>query len=61
MISAEQFEAAVGHAPEQDDLERCNCPKQGQPGHWQCGWDNTRNMPRFMFTFQEMNNGTPSN
>jgi hypothetical protein len=48
MISAEQYEAAVGHAPEQDDLDRSNCDKAGQIGHSQCGWDHKRNLPEFI-------------
>lgn len=47
-ITAEMFRAAVGYAPEQDDLERCNCPKAGQMGHFYCGWDKARNMPNFV-------------
>lgn len=58
MITAERFEAAVGCAPEQDDLERCNCPRKGQPGHLFCGWDNFRNMPCFI---PGDSRGTPSN
>lgn len=48
LITAEQFKAATGREPEQDDLERCNCPKAGQMGHWQCGWNEGRNLPQFM-------------
>lgn len=48
MITAEQFEAAVGHPPENDDLVRVNCPKAGQLGHFQCGWDVVRGMPVFI-------------
>jgi hypothetical protein len=58
MITAEKFEAAVGCAPEQDDLDRCNCTKVGEIGHKLCGWDHTRNMPRFI---PGENRGTPSN
>ena len=47
-ITAQQFEQATGHAPERDDLERCNCPQAGTVGHWQCGWDETANLPVFM-------------
>lgn len=47
-IDAATFEAATGMAPEQDDLERCNCPLAGQIGHLMCGWDDTRNMPNFI-------------
>lgn len=48
MITAEQFEATTGHPPKDDDLERCNCDKAGQPGHWYCGWDTDNNLPRFI-------------
>jgi hypothetical protein len=48
MITAEQYEAAVGHPPEQDDLERANCDKAGQIGHFTCGWDHERNLPEFI-------------
>lgn len=47
-ITAEQFKAAVGCDPIQDDLERCNCDKAGQFGHSQCGWDTERGMPVFV-------------
>jgi hypothetical protein len=47
-ITAEQFEAATGHAPKDDDLERCNCDKAGQIAHTQCGWDHARNLPEFI-------------
>lgn len=47
-ITAQQFEQATGHAPERDDLERCNCPQAGTVGHWQCGWDEVANLPVFM-------------
>ena len=48
MITAEQFRAAVGFDPQDDDLERCNCDQVGKPGHMFCGWDKSRNMPRFI-------------
>lgn len=48
MITAEQFEAAVGHPPKDDDLDRCNCDKPGHMGHWACGWDARRGMPHFI-------------
>jgi hypothetical protein len=51
IITPEQFEEAVGRAPEQDDLERCNCPLAGQELHKQCGWDNELNLPVFMTSF----------
>jgi hypothetical protein len=47
-ITAEQFEAATGYAPQDDDLERCNCDKAGEPMHIHCGWDRERNLPEFI-------------
>jgi hypothetical protein len=46
-ITREMFIEATGHEPEQDDLERANCPKVGQIGHFMCGWDEKQNLPRF--------------
>lgn len=46
-ITAEQFEAATGYPPEDDDLERCNCSEAGQLGHYYCGWCPTHNKPVF--------------
>jgi hypothetical protein len=48
MITAEQFKTATGYEPQDDDLERCNCPKAGELFHRMCGWDNKRNMPNFI-------------
>jgi len=48
MITAEQFEAAVGQPPKDDDLERCNCPKAGQHRHMNCGWNHEKRLPVFM-------------
>jgi hypothetical protein len=47
-ITAEQFKAATGMEPQDDDLARCNCPYAGNPGHFFCGWDKQQNKPRFM-------------
>jgi len=47
-ITAEQFKEATGQDPIQDDLERCNCPKAGQLGHYDCGWNHEQNLPQFM-------------
>ena len=46
-ITARMFKEATGFKPEQDDLERCNCKKVGKIGHFMCGWDRERNLPRF--------------
>lgn len=48
MITVEIFTAAVGRAPVNDDLDRCNCPQAGEMGHWFCGWDAEANVPMFM-------------
>jgi hypothetical protein len=48
MITAEQYEQATGDKPENDDLERCNCERAGQPGHYFCGWNTKENLPVFM-------------
>jgi hypothetical protein len=46
-ITAEKFEEATGRKPEDDDLDRCNCAEVGKVGHWQCGWCDGCNRPRF--------------
>lgn len=48
IITAEKFEAKVGHKPEQDDLERSNCDRVGSVGHSMCGWCDEHEKPRFM-------------
>jgi len=47
MIDAAAFKAATGFYPKDDDLERSNCPKAGQPNHTFCGWNASKNMPVF--------------
>lgn len=47
-ITAKMFEAATGEPPRDDDLERCNCPVTGIPGHYNCGWNWKQNLPVFM-------------
>lgn len=47
-ITAERFTQRVGHLPADDDLERCNCSLAGSIGHLHCGWDEARDMPRFV-------------
>jgi hypothetical protein len=32
-----EFIHYVGHEPIEDDLERCNCEKAGEIGHFDCG------------------------
>jgi hypothetical protein len=46
----EKFIAALGREPVGDDLERCECPQAGLPGHYQCGWCEVCDGPRFMCT-----------
>ena len=50
-ITADMFESMTGHAPVQDDLERCNCKKAGAIGHWSCGICAKHKLP--VFTCQE--------
>ena len=59
MIDANTFKAATGVAPEQDDLERCNCQMAGTIGHLMCGWDQKRNLPNFWPTLLH-NEGEPT-
>lgn len=50
-ITEEYFKACTGYDPKDDDLERCNCDRAGQIGHFLCGWDKKRNMPNFLLGF----------
>jgi hypothetical protein len=47
LMDSHEFEERVGSAPEQDDLERANCPLAGQWGHLQCGICQMHGLPRF--------------
>lgn len=47
-ITAEYFKEKVGREPEDDDLDRCNCPDAGKVGHLMCGWCRAHNSPVFM-------------
>lgn len=42
-----EFFTATGRLPEDDDLERVNCNKVGQAGHFCCGWCFPHNLPVF--------------
>ena len=42
------FEKRFGVKPVDDDLERANCQKVGEIGHFQCGICDEHNKPRFM-------------
>lgn len=44
----EEFIIAVGREPVLDDMDRVNCVDAGQPGHYQCGWCDTHDKPRFI-------------
>ena len=52
-ITEEMYALATGFAPENDDLERCNCPKAGQMRHAWCGWNYRANLPMFMDSTEE--------
>lgn len=47
-ITREKFIAATGFEPKDDDLERCNCDKAGQPTHTQCGWSHDADLPMYL-------------
>lgn len=47
-ITREEFIRCVGVEPRDDDLERCNCKKAGEPGHIFCGWNYKSNKPKFI-------------
>ena len=49
-MNAEEFKQKTGCAPEDDDLERVNCPKAGQTGHLNCGWCDKHDHPVFECT-----------
>ena len=46
--TADEFEKHTGRIPENDDLDRCNCPDAGKIGHWACGICKEHNTPVFM-------------
>lgn len=46
-ITHRHFVQATGRKPIQDDLERSNCPKAGQIGHFCCGWNWEADLPQF--------------
>jgi len=48
MITAEEFEKRTGNPPADDDLQRANCSKAGQWGHFFCGWCVTHDRPRYV-------------
>ena len=42
-----EFLERFGYIPEHDDLDRVNCNKVGEIGHWACGICPNHNKPRF--------------
>ena len=48
MITREKYIQATGHEPKDDDLERANCTDAGKVGHFHCGWDEEKDLPRTM-------------
>ena len=47
IITREKFIEATGREPEQDDLERVNCPYAGGLMHSCCGWNDLLDCPQF--------------
>ena len=47
-ITSKIFEEKTKVKPEHDDLERCNCSLAGEVGHYQCGWCQRHDKPRFL-------------
>lgn len=50
-MTPEQFYYTTGRDPENDDLERVNCPQGGELGHEFCGVCQHCNYPRFVPRF----------
>ena len=48
MITLEKYIEAMGSPPPYNNLERCNCPNAGEPGHRYCGWCPDHDKPRAM-------------
>lgn len=46
-MDAKTFEQKIGRAPEQDELDRVNCKRAGDTGHWLCGWCDEHDKPHF--------------
>lgn len=53
LITETLFTACVGRKPEQDDMERVNCKKAGEPGHHFCGWNWVHSAPCFQVGQEE--------
>lgn len=50
-MDAREFAAIFGREPENDDLDRINCPKAGTLGHRYCGVC-SHGLPRFEVCFK---------
>lgn len=48
MIGPVEYVEITGEIPHQDDLERINCPIQGQSGHTMCGQCLNCGRPKFL-------------
>lgn len=46
-MNREEFYNRMLYYPQQDDLERVNCPEAGDQGHRWCGWCNKHNRPKY--------------
>lgn len=46
-MTEEEFWVKTGRKPVDDDLDRVNCEKVGEVGHFFCGWCWTCDRPRF--------------
>jgi hypothetical protein len=46
-ITRRIFFQATGRLPQDDDLQRCNCKKAGEPMHLSCGWCDKHGVPIF--------------
>ena len=44
--TAEQYKERTGHEPVDDDLERLNCERAGELGHFHCGFCQLHMKPR---------------
>lgn len=47
-MTAEEFRERFRREPEHDDLERVDCSKAGQAGHYWCGVCTEHQAPRFL-------------
>ena len=47
LIDHHKFVEATRREPIVDDLERCNCERAGQIGHYNCGWCQKHDLPQF--------------